>query len=76
MEVCLSITYTISYLDNVLNLNDQNQLLLFSKDRLNEKITLREHQYIYISTQCFNFKASVEIMKILRQLLISATMST
>ena len=49
LEVYLAITSTISYLDNVLNLNYQKQFLLFSKDMLNEKNNLREHQYnIYV----------------------------
>ena len=45
--VYLVVNFTISYLNKVLNLNYQHQLL-FSNDVQDEKIHVLEHQNIYV----------------------------
>ena len=45
--VYLVVNFTISYLNKVLNLNYQHQLL-FSNDVQDEKINVLEHQNIYV----------------------------
>ena len=46
--VYLVVNFTISYLNKVLNLNYQHQLLLFSNDVQDEKIHVLEYQNICV----------------------------